>query len=36
MNIFEIFLETFIERSRFSTYYFEKDLTEIFDFNKTK
>ena len=21
---------------RFSTYYFEKDLTEIFDFNKTK
>ena len=36
MNIFQWFLETFIERCRFSTYYFEKDLTEIFYFNKTK
>ena len=36
MNIFEWFLETFIERCRFSTYYFQKDLTEILDFDKTK
>ena len=36
MNIFQMILETFIERRRFSTYYLEKDLTEIFDFNKTK
>ena len=30
MNIFQRFLETFIERCRFWTYYFEEDLTEIF------
>ena len=36
VNIFQWFWETFIERYRFSTYYFEKDFTEIFDFNKTK
>ena len=36
MNIFQWFLETFIKRCRFSTYCFEKDLTEIFDFSKTK
>ena len=36
MNIFQWFLETYIERCRFSTHCFEKDLTEIFDFNKTK
>ena len=36
MNIFQWFLETFTEKCRFSTYYFEKDLTEIFYFNKTK
>ena len=33
MNI-KVFI--FIERCRFSTYYFEKDLTEISYFNKTK
>ena len=36
MNIFQWFLETFMERCRFSTYYFQKDLTEVFDFNKTE
>ena len=39
MDIFQWFLETVIERCTFhsgcfSTYYFGKDLTEIFDFNK--
>ena len=36
MNIFQWFSETFIGKCRFSTYYFEKNLTEISDFNKTK
>ena len=36
MIIFQLFLGTFIEWFKFSTYYFQKDLTEIFDFNKTK
>ena len=36
MNIFQWFLETFVERCRFSTYYFDKDLTEIFYFSKIK